>query len=575
SSTFGRLENMEEPSKFSTQSSLPKNDLLSNENETNLTSEILLTSELTTTTTNVKQINIDGVVNTKMLHAHLVMLAKFHSLEQQDSEIDERYLLRAEKRYLLWLKVLNNVSFKDDEEIPIPPIDVCQVWHAHLLSPLRYFEDIKRLYKREFTFPLAKLHELWSKTNGDHMDERSKQFWEENTKQPWILDPNDTSDFELVCPWCSTTLMITANNYVKLMRNPKDSEKRCDKCKFKLSIGSLSAKRFMDDIQKYNDGKKVYIATVNGEYNEKKAISDSDYLFNLTSTPWNKLLDKINKNPENCNWTKIVKCIKRQISYLKSDFLFQYVRMGIIRNVIFAYSGTPLPFSIGLVSAVIRQREFTNKMVNNSWINDSTVQSQATIRYHKFLLLQKDAKSCLVPTLDIDLCWHTHMLHAPLYRNFTNEHINRIINHDDTLSKSTIANGFAETSSTWYKKFKEPYTCEHPKKYWLTTKKMVAAVILPPYAIYLMYKMNKYKKGTVKKDKIQNSSTEKTEYEEKEYSLIFFNKYNDETNIGSKKIDIPLTSPTPSECKGTCGVPTASSRGGCGSGGCGVVSDCG
>ncbi|RIB01904.1 hypothetical protein C2G38_2229336 [Gigaspora rosea] len=488
---------MEEPSKFSTQSSLPKNDLLSNENETNLTSEILLTSELTTTTTNVKQINIDGVVNTKMLHAHLAMLAKFHSLEQRDSEIDERYLLRAEKRYLLWLKILNNVSFKDDEEIPIPPIDVCQVWHAHLLSPLRYFEDIKRLYKREFTFPLAQLHELWSKTNGDHMDERSKQFWEENTKQPWILDPNDTSDFELVCPWCSTTLMITANNYVKLMRNPKDSEKRCDKCKFKLSIESLSAKRFMDDIQKYNDGKKVYIAgtlvsTVNGEYNEEKAISDSDYLFDLTSTPWKKLLDKINKNPENCNWTKSVKCIKSQVFHLKYAYLFKNV---------------------------LRQREFTNKMVNNSWINDSAVQSQATIRYNKFLLLQKDAKSCLVPTLDIDLCWHTHMLHAPLYRNFTNKHINRIINHDDTLSKSTLANGFAKTSSTWYKKFNEPYTCEHPKKYWLTTKKMVAAVILPPYAIYLMYKMNKYKKGTVKKDKIQNSSAEineKTEYKEKE-----------------------------------------------------------
>ncbi|RIB07812.1 hypothetical protein C2G38_2213315 [Gigaspora rosea] len=310
-------------------------------------------------------------------------------------------VLRAEKRYLLWLKILNNVSFKDDEEIPILPIDVCQVWYAHLLSPLRYFEDTKRLYKREFTFPLAQLHELWSKTNGDHMDERSKQFWEENTKQPWILDPNDTSDFELVCPWCSTTLMITAD---------------------------------------------ILVSTVNGEYNEEKAISDSDYLFKLTK------------------------------------FLFQNVRIGIIRNVIFAYSGTPLPFSIGLVNSPI-------KWSITLGLNDSAVQSQATIRYNKFLLLQKDAKSCLVSTLDIDLCWHTHMLHAPLYRNSTNKQINRIINH--CLNQLSLMD-------------------------LLKLPKMVTAVILPPYAIYLMYKMNKYKKGTVKKDKIQNSSTEKTEYEEKE-----------------------------------------------------------
>ncbi|CAG8810800.1 14840_t:CDS:2, partial [Racocetra persica] len=120
--------------------------------------------------------------------------------------------------------------------------------------------------------------------------------------------------------------------------------------------------------------------------------------------------------------------------------------------------------------------------------------------------------------------------------------MNRIINHDDTLSKSTLANGFAETSSAWYKKFNEPYTCEHPKKYWLTTKKKVAAIIMPPYAIYLWYKLKKYKKGTVKKDNAQISSAESS---------------------------VPLTSPTPYECKGTCGVATniSSCGGGCGSGG--------
>ncbi|CAG8733241.1 4249_t:CDS:2, partial [Cetraspora pellucida] len=419
------------------------------------------------------------------------------------------------RRYLLWLKLLNNESFKDHDNIPIPPI----VWHAHLLSPLRYFEDISRLTNREYTFPLAEIHNIWSQNNGEHIDERSKQFWEKNTNQPWVLDPNDASDFDLVCPWCFTMLMIAANNYVKLMRNPKHVE-ICSQCKFKLSIESLSAKKFMDDLQKYNNGKKAFIAgtlVANGEYNVDKAVSDSDYLFDLTNNPWRKLLGMIQESPENCNWTEIVKCIRSQICELQVLLLFKNVRFGFIQDVIHAYSGTTLPFSIGLVSAVIRQREFTNKMVDNAWINNSAVQAQATVRYYKFLLLRKDANSCFVPTLDIDLCWHTHMLHAPLYRNFTKNHMNRIINHDDTLSKSTLSNGFAKTSSAWYKKFNEPYTCEHPKKYWLTTKKKIAAVVLPPYAIYLMYKINKYKKGTVKKDNAQISSAESSkEINEKE-----------------------------------------------------------
>ncbi|CAG8832826.1 10110_t:CDS:1, partial [Racocetra persica] len=46
----------------------------------------------------------------------------------------------------------------------------------------------------------------------------------------------------------------------------------------------------------------------------------------------------------------------------------------------------------------------------------------------------------------------------------------------------------------------------HPSKYWLTTKKKIAAVVLPPYAIYLAYKMNKYKKGTAKQRNLQDIS---------------------------------------------------------------------
>src|SRR5581483_1346745 len=95
-------------------------------------------------------------------------------------------------------------------------------------------------------------------------------------------------------------------------------------------------------------------------------------------------------------------------------------------------------------------------MVNNRWINCRDVQINATARYHKFLSLMKE-NFMLVPTLDIDLAWHTHQIHASLYRAFTQKYIGRIINHDDSLEKSILSNGFADTERAWYKKYHEPY----------------------------------------------------------------------------------------------------------------------
>ena len=66
-------------------------------------------------------VNIDGVVNPAMLHAHLTLLTKFKALEQLDEQIDTRYLLRAQERYVLWLKFLGSQKF-NGETVPIPPI---------------------------------------------------------------------------------------------------------------------------------------------------------------------------------------------------------------------------------------------------------------------------------------------------------------------------------------------------------------------------------------------------------------------------------------------------------------------
>lgn len=75
------------------------------------------------------------------------------------------------------------------------------------------------------------------------------------------------------------------------------------------------------------------------------------------------------------------------------------------------------PASIDLTSAVIRQMGFVEKMVNFGWTepgrfeDDNDTLTRCTIRYYAFLdLMASTPAKLVVPTLDIDLAWHTHQL---------------------------------------------------------------------------------------------------------------------------------------------------------------------
>ncbi|RUP50790.1 hypothetical protein BC936DRAFT_137664 [Jimgerdemannia flammicorona] len=54
------------------------------------------------------------------------------------------FIVRAELRYVKWMNALNE---QKPDVMPVPPIDVAMIWHTHCLSPIRYYDDIFRLYK--------------------------------------------------------------------------------------------------------------------------------------------------------------------------------------------------------------------------------------------------------------------------------------------------------------------------------------------------------------------------------------------------------------------------------------------
>ncbi|KAG9298391.1 hypothetical protein G9A89_003896 [Geosiphon pyriformis] len=450
--------------------------------------------------------HIDGALNSELLHAHLLLLIKLHSIEQRHIQVDLRYLLRAQERYLLWLNLLKQIKFHSP---PVPPIDVWCFWHAHCLSPQNYYEDLLRLHgpeSFEYNVPLEKLNEMWA-ISPEHNDERAQRIWEQCTAQPWTLDPFDNSDFELMCPWCDIPFNLAASSYVKLMRSSGYTE-TCPHCWAGLSTETLSVKRFLDDINSWITGAKIYqginryiggtlVDPFTGAYSEKAAEADYEYLFDTSSVLIRNLVGYQRFDSSQCTWPLMRDILRQRILELKTNYRKVKLNEDLIERMINAYAGIPAPFSLDLVNAVIRQRQFTHKIVNAPWINVTDVQAQAIIRFHKYLLLMKDSPpdTVLVPTLDIDLAWRTLMLLPRAYRKFTKKHLNRIPNQDYSLPRAVLVKNFPITGRAWYKKFDEPYTHEELQKYWLTTSKKTMAVIFPPYSVWVLWKMKQYRKG--------------------------------------------------------------------------------
>ena len=114
-----------------------------------------------------------------------------------------------------------------------------------------------------------------------------------------------------------------------------------------------------------------------------------------------------------------------------------------------------------LADAVTRQFAFCQKMELQLWIRSPALigtLTRACIRYDRFLQLFKlYPNTMLVPTLDIDLVWHTHQLSPRRYAAATKVRAGRFIDHDDKLGKPTLDDGMARTENLYRVRFGDKY----------------------------------------------------------------------------------------------------------------------
>ncbi|MCJ1400340.1 hypothetical protein MMC11_003545 [Xylographa trunciseda] len=125
-------------------------------------------------------------------------------------------------------------------------------------------------------------------------------------------------------------------------------------------------------------------------------------------------------------------------------------------------SAATYPTSIELIGATLRQGRFVDTMAHHLWIRSPALPgtlSRARARYTRyFALLAAHPGQPMVPTIDIDLVWHTHQQAPAAYHAFSLRATGgRFVNHADTIDNAVRKGGLGVVRDLWWRKWGEEY----------------------------------------------------------------------------------------------------------------------
>ncbi|GBE89584.1 hypothetical protein SCP_1602470 [Sparassis crispa] len=428
------------------------------------------------------------------LRAHLALLRTFKSLRTLIEDAAELGLqgLRmgttarwawfvglAVERFQRWAAVVRHESLFTWVATDLPPIDVLMVWHAYLLNPGWYAEDCVRLPIMETMRELGDRFVHAVAEMGDPEQYRASPeriaSWQEQTDTPW--DPLEAAiqmtHKTIECPSCrafNEVPYLTTDGTGYAQHN---FSYYCA-CGFEVTRATLAVRKFVGDLTKpYLDSRDPgwsyggYMAGTLHTETRAKATRRAEVVKNaILRTEWFRKWDK--SMPRNEWETGILQKLGYSFARARRivGLALEPADSRLPTRIFSAYTDD-LPFSIDLVGAVVRQGAFIDKMHEFGWTRpgyfddeeDELVLVHATARYHAFLdLMSSSPSSFFVPTLDIDLVWHSHQLMGSRYAGDCIQYVKRYVDHDDKVEENHLATSFDMTSRAWQERFHLPYT---------------------------------------------------------------------------------------------------------------------
>ncbi|ORZ19751.1 hypothetical protein BCR42DRAFT_489634 [Absidia repens] len=417
--------------------------------------------------------SIGQVVTIETCVYYLSLVERISHIRDQFAEHLDALHARAEMRYEYWVDGCKKA-------IPgpcvAPPIDVAYIMHAHLVSPFRYYEDCVRLNLPMLPMPFKQLH-----IQQDQPTEASLKFWETcaPSTEPYLLTLDDIlSDISLKspCHHCGSVLSISGSDYGYWRFHPTAFIK-CWSCNAETNMHHMAMAHLMNDIG--NDKNHVR-GTMISSVGQLKQVSMQKTLDSIDAKTYFegycegqqkplRSLPSRGSNKSDIPEPFLAMCRDKHrlaatnsmsqvdallLSACSSSKSSEKKDMqALLRSLRWTYSDTnPSPFSLDLLQAVERQHVVGARMLQVNWtLPDALVRGLRN--YKDFLLLMKNDPSLIgVPTLEIDVSWHTHQCHPVDYRRFTLQYIGRVINHDDTIPQYKLDIYSGHTRMAWSRK---------------------------------------------------------------------------------------------------------------------------
>lgn len=384
----------------------------------------------------------------------------------------------------------------------LPPLDVLMVFHTHMLNPRNFLADCLRDGFRSTWhagMPWKAVDECIDERFQYNVPEAAKYRWTEWTQRPWDQF-TERLNRSIACPRCKKIMSVpwTSTSRPETSREPWVTDDPgsgfaeagfsvdCDKCKQVISHDTLRLGRFKSDVQYLLTTRRPLKGTivpgVKGLPQSLKAHQGQK--------PWmfpNKLfqgplkfgvltmmtIDSDLPISQKCGMQDLKKYIESSLKIRSTvaalrnhdqrpGRIWNEERLA-VRQMMGAYWDNHSYFSMDLSSAVIRQASFVDKMHRLDWQhspNATDICQRIIEKYRRFIqMVALNPGRTVVPTLDVDLGWHTHQLSPKQYFTYSVEKTgDRFIDHDDKIGEDKLNTAFEWTSKEYEKRYKEVYS---------------------------------------------------------------------------------------------------------------------
>ncbi|KAI7861026.1 hypothetical protein BDC45DRAFT_11584 [Circinella umbellata] len=400
---------------------------------------------------------LNKVVTVENCHYYLSLMEQFAIYKTKFDDFHLKILLaRAERRYIQWREIVQSSFSRSAYKPFVPPLDIAYMWHAHMLSPFRYFEDSIRLDQADvykINLPLKRLYQNAT----SFLDSSLTTAWElyYGIDEPYILTPDTVvvGTTTVECSFCSTSMECSWIEYADWRHNPKVGIE-CHICRQSTTVGTASIARLNEDIETRSFliagtllEKNGNIRTA-GKFQIQRTMAHVMGLAEKRLLPERRLLLPTRSMDDTIAF--ILKMASIKTHGTETQNWHRRAALLLVDALRSCYQNNPSPFSLDLIQAVGRQQDFNTKAVFKiDWQAPFGI-ARGIRQYQEFLkMIMTYPSQVMVPTLEIDLAWHTHMLHPSTYRLFTFTYTRQYVNHDDNIVPERLSEFVKGTDKAW------------------------------------------------------------------------------------------------------------------------------